>query len=112
MPTRSVSDRSDIIATITFDGVGDTGTVEGETRSVTGFSVTNNATHNGVAVPIFIKVEMETNKARTVEATVGVGQTVSNNNIPAGQRPTITWKTTGPMSPRWDGLNVYFRVPA
>jgi hypothetical protein len=74
MPTRSVSNDPEIVATLTFDGVGDTGTSQGETRNITAWSVTNNKT-----VPVFVHVEEELNKQRTFETTILPGQTRSGN---------------------------------
>ena len=105
MPTLNMSPQTGVVATLTFDGVSETGAVAGETRNVTGFSITNN-----LATPIFVHVEMETNKTRTFETTIAAGQTLSNSNIPAGQRPVIVWQTS--PRPFWNNLNVQWRIPA
>lgn len=111
MPQRSMSSRDDIIAILFFDGVGDVGTVIGETRNITGYTVTNNAIHNGQPVPIRIRVEEELNKARTWEIVVQPGQTIEDLNItPPNARPVQRWAKAGPFF--WDGINVYINVPA
>lgn len=111
MPTRSVAPRDDIIATLTFSGVGDTGAFVGDERSVTGFSVTNNAVHNGRPVVVSVRVEEEFDKQRVFTATIQPGQTIANSNLPVGQRPRQTWAQIGSIA-MWDGLNIYWRIPA
>lgn len=108
MPTRSVGPNDQVVATITFDGVGDVGAFDGDTRNVTGFSVTNNT---DPPVAVFVRVEEELNKQRVFEATILPGQTLEDTNIPNPKRPQQVWRTGQPFS-FWDGLNVYWKVPA
>jgi len=106
-----MSSRDDIIAVLFFDGVGDVGAFIGDTRNITGYTVTNNAIHNGVAVPIRIRVEEELNKQRTFTVVVQPGQTIEDLNItPPSARPVQVWAKAGPFF--WDGINVYIQVPA
>jgi hypothetical protein len=106
MPTRNIAPNDRIVATLTFNGTGDVGAFNGDTRDITGYSLTNNNTY-----PVFIQVEEELNKQRVFTATIQPGQTLSDNNIPPGQRPQMVWRVGIPMS-RWDGLNIYWREPA
>lgn len=106
MPTRSVSNDANVIAILTFDGVGEQGTVEGETRNITAYSITNNYSD----ITVYMRAEEELNKQRTFELTIPPGQTVSGN-IPGGQRPVQRWTFERPF-PRWDGINVQWKIPA
>ena len=106
MPTRQVGPNNDVIATLTFDGVGDVGASDGDTRNVTAYEVINNGT-----VPVYVKVEEELNKARTFEATIQPDGVPVGGNIPPGQRPQIVWRIGQPMN-FWDGLNIMWMVPA
>jgi hypothetical protein len=111
MPQRSVSTRDDIIAILFFDGVGDTGSTLGEERAITGYTLTNNAVHNGQPVAIRVKVEEERNKQRTWTRVVQPGQTLEDLSIPPAARPIQYWNQIGPIF-LWDGINVEFTVPA
>jgi len=111
MPQRSMSSRDDIIAILFFDGVGDVGAFVGDTRNITGYTLTNNAVHNGQPVAIRVKVEEELNKQRTFTVFVQPGQTIEDLNItPPAARPVQRWAKAGPFF--WDGINVNIQVPA
>ena len=84
-----------------YDGDLDRGQSQGQTRVITGLSVTN---HGAVAVNV--SVEEEADHDNNFSATVQPGQTLAVTVLPIVQ----TWNTTGieGFAGRWAGLNIRF----
>jgi hypothetical protein len=99
MPQTDISPHARIQAILLFDGVGNAGAVNGETRTITGLQVNNTAERR-----VDLKIEEESTK-RSFGGSIRGGQTL---NVEAVPNYTITWNAARGF---WDGLNIHWVMP-
>lgn len=100
MAERSIAQKSDVSATLDFDGVGVVGTRD-ETRTITGLVVENLGKR-----PLGIEIEEEATKS-SFAAVIQPGET----KVVLTRTFVQYWNTDTP-TPRWDGLNIRWMEPA
>jgi len=101
MATRSIGPNRSVVATLDFSGLTMRGLLSGETRIVTGVTVTNNS-----RVPVGVEIEAEDTKEFFAD-TISPGETKTVVIKPLVQK----WNPDR-MSGMWDGLNIRWIVPA